>query len=275
MKTDAQPAQPKAKPDKSKPNMPADPDKKHSQATRRKAKGAAPVIKSLPPPDRLPTGPAADPYDMTLLDVSRIQWQHGDWAALARLTLDTLSLHPERARLALIVAAAHGQLGDLTTARRFAGHALAWGCSRAVVTQVLISSAYNTLARAATCLQDAAAPAHFTTALRIVEPNSDLPLLSRSRQIRETTRLGLLPEAADLLAIDMAQIATAPADHAARLSLLDGHLTQIRDELSRSLGRGDLFASPPGLTGQTAPELPSAGSTPQSTASPGPDDRPA
>lgn len=215
------------------------------------------LLQALPAPDNMGLGSgsgfvsihANHPHDTTLLDISRIQWQHGDWATLAELSIDTIGQHKERARLALIVAASHGQLGNLREARRFAAHALTWGCSHTVAAQILISSAYNTLARAATCLQDASASSHFTSALKMVEPSSDLPLLSRSRQIRETTRLGLLPEAADLIAVDLAEVAKIPGDNVARLSALDQRLMQLKQELSLSLARGQLFAGPTGGAG--------------------------
>lgn len=224
----------------------ANPDKRNARkkpvndAIGKKAKDNR--IIALPTPDRTAEVPAVTPHDPNLMDVSRMQWQHGDWADLAQISLDSLTNHPGRDRLALIVAAAHAHLGDMPQARRFADRALGWGCSPTVVAQVLISAAHNTLARAATCLQDPAAITHFTAALRIVEPKGDLPLLSRSRQIRETTRLGLLPEAADLLAIDMARVALAPVDHAAELAILDTRLKQLKHELSHF--RGQLFGSP-------------------------------
>jgi hypothetical protein len=203
-------------------------DKPGKDRKKKKHKSRPEKLKALPAPDRA--------HDPNLLDVSRIQWQHGDWAELARLDDETLTNHPERARLALIVAAAHAQLGDTGQARVYAGRALDWGCNRTVAAQVLISSAHNALARVATAMQDPSASAHFTAALGIVEPNGDLPLLSRSRQIRETARMGLLPEAADLLAIDLARVALAPADHAAHLAMLDTRLTELRRQVSLNPG---------------------------------------
>lgn len=200
-------------------------------------------LKALPAPDRS--------YDPTLLEKSRIAWQHGDWADLARLGLESLTHHPDRARLALIVAAAHAQLGDMQQARLFTRQALDWGCTATVVAQVLIASAHNALGRVATCLEDASAANHFTAALRLVEPHADLPLLSRSRQIREVTRLGLLTAAADLLAIDLGQVAQAPADHADRLAMLDRRLTELQQALAENrdprlaTGAGDEAVSGP------------------------------
>ena len=189
-------------------------------------------LKALPAPDR--------PHDPTLLETSRAQWQRGDWTALAAIHAATLTHHPERARLALIVATAHGQLGDTGLARAFAKAALDWGCSRVVVAQVLISSAHNGLARVATCLDDPSAPAHFAAALQLVEPNADVALLSRIRQMAETTRLGLWPEATALLAAGIATAAAEPADHVGALGMLERQLADLQHRLAAS--RRPIFA---------------------------------
>jgi hypothetical protein len=61
----------------------------------------------------------AVPYDETLLERARTQWQFGDWPSLAALTRDTLQHHPDRAKLALLAAAGHQQLGDTAAAQQF------------------------------------------------------------------------------------------------------------------------------------------------------------
>ena len=49
------------------------------------------------------------PYDETLLERARVQWQFGDWDSLAALDRVTLQHHPERGRLALLAAAGYLQ----------------------------------------------------------------------------------------------------------------------------------------------------------------------
>jgi len=200
---------------------------------KRKDKKAKRELRALPPPDRI--------HDPALLDASRIQWQRGDWASLAALRAETLADHPERARLALIVAAAHSQLGDTAQARTLAQHAMDWGCSRTLAAQVLISSLHNSLGRLAAAAEDPSVDAHFATAIRLVEPKADVPLLARSRQLREATRQGLFTDAANLLDIEFKEVAQAPADHAARVSMLDTRLMELKHELSLSLARGQIY----------------------------------
>ena len=50
-------------------------------------------------------------YDSQLLDKAHTQWQFGDWAGLVALQRDSIETHPERAKLALLVAAGHQQVG--------------------------------------------------------------------------------------------------------------------------------------------------------------------
>ena len=74
--------------------------------------------------------------------------------------------------------------------------------------------------------------------------------LSRSRQITETTRLGLFSEAAGLLAVDIAKAAAEPADHPVELALLDRQLADLHHRLAASrrpivAGAEDAKASAP------------------------------
>ena len=59
------------------------------------------------------------PYDPELLDRARLQWQVGEWETLALLDLNTLEHHPDRAKLALVVASAWQQLNDHVAARHY------------------------------------------------------------------------------------------------------------------------------------------------------------
>ena len=158
---------------------------------------------ALPAPDRascLPDIPVVG--DMlagsSSLDQARARWEHGDWAAI--LTLDTPALEndPERAKLALLLSAAHSHAGEPGRARHLARQALVWGASPTMAARVLLSAAQNSLARVAAALEEDATP-HFEAAIRLVQPHADTPLLARSRRVRELATLGLLPQAAGAL----------------------------------------------------------------------------
>ena len=110
---------------------------------------------------------------------------------------------------------------------------------------MLTSSVHNSLARSAAGLgEDSTTSAHFTIALDLVAPGTDVALLSRTRQIRETARMGLLPDAARLLAGDLNQIVARPADHTTRLEMLQAELEVFKGELMLSQARGQLYARP-------------------------------
>ena len=122
------------------------------------------------------------PYDENLLERSRTQWQFGDWASLAALSRDTLQHHPDRAKLALLAAAGHQGLGNDSEARQHTRLAIDWGCSKKLVTQILISGVHNTLGRAAAVSgQEQRAHKHFQASIEAGAPSSAVGLLTQAR----------------------------------------------------------------------------------------------
>jgi len=133
------------------------------------------------------------PYDEHLLERSRTQWQFGDWASLAALSQDTLQHHPDRAKLALLAAAGHAQLGQTEPARQYTRLAQDWGCPKKLVAQVLISGTHNSLARAAAVSgRPEQARSHFEHAVRIGMPHADASLLTPARAQKQLADMGLL-----------------------------------------------------------------------------------
>ncbi len=122
------------------------------------------------------------PYDETLLDVCRTRWQLADWEALARVESLTLRNHPQRAKIALLVAAAHFQLGRNQEAQRFLQSALDWGASHRQAVQILMSGVHHCLAEAHGLLGRAEnAHSHHLDALRTGGVPGDAELLARVR----------------------------------------------------------------------------------------------
>lgn len=141
------------------------------------------IIESSPTP--------AVPIDENMLERARTQWQFGDWQSLAAISRDALQHHPDRAKLALLAAAGHQQLGDQAAARQFTRLAQDWGCSRKLVAQVLISGAHNTLAKAAAVAgQVPRALKHFQASIATGSPNTDLALATQARVAHQWTNLG-------------------------------------------------------------------------------------
>ncbi len=134
------------------------------------------------------------PYDENLLERSLTQWQFGDWASLAALDRDTLQHHPDRAKLALLAAAGHAQQGQAEQARQFTRLAQDWGCSKKLITQVLISGVHNTLGRAsASGGYQARALKHFGNSIAIGGPGGETTLLAQARSAHQIHQLGLPP----------------------------------------------------------------------------------
>lgn len=132
------------------------------------------------------------PYDENLLEKARTQWQFGDWASLTRLDRDVLQHHPDRAKLALLAAAGHHQINDMASARQFIRLAQDWGCSKKLISQVLIAGVHNCLGRAAALSNEPdRAVLHFESAIRIGAPSSEIHLLTQARAQQQITGLGL------------------------------------------------------------------------------------
>lgn len=118
------------------------------------------------------------PYDENLLERAKIQWRFGDWQSLVAIDHNSLKQHPERAKLALLAAAGHAQMGDTATARQLIDLAEDWGCSKRLIAQILIAGVHNCLGGAATVIgQEARAFAHFKDSVAIGTPENDAKLL--------------------------------------------------------------------------------------------------
>jgi predicted O-methyltransferase YrrM len=123
------------------------------------------------------------PHNPTLPDRAREQWLDAEWRSLTELTPDSLAHHPDRARLAALCAAASLQIGDRSAARGQALQAMAWGCSRAFMGQVLLSGARHTLGRASVFGGRAKkAEGHFDRAVDMARMSSEARRLVQTRQ---------------------------------------------------------------------------------------------
>lgn len=138
-------------------------------------------------------------HDESSLARAKTHWFFGEWHQLAALEMTSLHAHPDRDRLALLVASAHQQLGKHDKAREYTRMALDWGCPARVVAQVLIAGVHNSLGRAAALQQDESRIArHFKASVAAIGTR-DTALVSHVRSVREMARIGLLPQAATLV----------------------------------------------------------------------------
>jgi tetratricopeptide (TPR) repeat protein len=166
-------------------------------AFKRGAKHAYAVLQDSPALDR-PTAklsevePQLVPYDKRLVERARIHWQFGDWDRLAALDRVALQHHPERAKLALLAAAGYLQQGDNDGACDLIRLAQDWGCTKKLVSQILIAGVHNTLGRAAAVAgQPSRAQQHFKSAIAIGAPGSETRLIAQARATHQLADLGL------------------------------------------------------------------------------------
>jgi len=128
------------------------------------------------------------PYDESLLDVCRSRWQCADWQGLAIIETVRLAHHPQRDKIALLIAAAHWQLGNTQEAQRFTQAALDAGASKRPVAQLLISGVHQCLANSRKMLGDEqGAFAHCLEAVNTGGVPGDGELLANVRMQRMQT----------------------------------------------------------------------------------------
>mgnify|MGYP003624825617 CR=1 FL=1 len=138
-------------------------------------------------------------HDEKGLSRAKAHWFFGEWQKLAELDESILSQHPDRDRMALLVASAHQQLDDHEKAKKFSRMALAWGCPNRIVAQVLISGIHNTLGRIHALKKDnQSSKKHFSSAINIIK-SEDADLVAQARSIREISSMGLIHDAAALI----------------------------------------------------------------------------
>ncbi len=105
---------------------------------------------------------------------------------------ESIQHHPERARLAVLVAAGRGQRGNQEKPQQLIRLAQDWGCSRKLISQVLISGVQNSLGLASIAAGQAdRAKLFFEQSVQTRMPGADLKLLSGARVRQQRQLLGL------------------------------------------------------------------------------------
>lgn len=96
----------------------------------------------------------AMPYDESLLDRVRMQWQMGEFATIAALTHTEVSAHPSRGVLAAYVGASCEQQGQTDAARQWYHRARDWGCPQRKLAEIMLSNLHSTFASVKVMLGD-------------------------------------------------------------------------------------------------------------------------
>lgn len=188
--------------------------KRHYQpafAVDRIAASAQPV-RAVPQFDTIDATSNLVPYDENLLEQSRTQWHLGDWASLVNLDRDTLQHHPDRAKLALLAAAGQIQSNNTHAAHQLIRMAQDWGCSKRMVSQVLVAGVYSSLGKAALIAGDQhRAVGHYKTAASLANQKASAGILAEVQIFRETRALEAAEQQARQIEQKKAPVLPTPA----------------------------------------------------------------
>jgi hypothetical protein len=131
-------------------------------------------------------------YDEALFERAVTQWQFGDWEGLVCLDRNAIESHPERVKLALMIAVAHLQVGSQPESRSLFAAAVEWGCTKKSIAQFLVSGAHNSMGKAAVILGDEQrALAHFDCSIRTAVSSGAANLLLPARITLQLSQLKL------------------------------------------------------------------------------------
>lgn len=176
-------------------------------------------------------------YDDALIDRSRDQWRRGDWEALSQLSADEMERNPNRARLALMAAAAHQANGNAAQTRLFVRLASQWGCDSRLVARTLLAGVHNTLGRAAAAggKHRDRALYHFNEAVAPGSAGASRWMVTQGRVRQQLEQLRLGSEATTVLAGGRGLTLPSPPIVAAPFRELGDALRQNGDLLSARL----------------------------------------
>jgi len=165
------------------------------------------------------------PFDEHLVERARSQWQFGDWESLTGILFETIQHHPDRAKLALFVAAGHLQSGNVHEAQQLLRFATRWGASKTNLARILIAGVHNSLGRASALTgQQVRMLKHFESSVGVGTPGADVRLLAKARlseqllQIDVVTKLLAPPASVPVSTPQIASRKTSKVDYCLSLT---------------------------------------------------------
>ena len=186
-----------------------------------------------------------DPQLGSLFEQTQAKWLEGDWKSLSQFSIESIESLPDRARIALFVAAAHHQLDQRAEAHRWSRQALSWGSEKTALIHILIAGIYNSLARHA-ALQDDKERTLFlfgeAVALPGITRNSNC---TDSRVLRELVRIGKINVGADILSTRIQELNISNPSEPwvkSQISILQTQIELLQSELVTAQRRGQLQA---------------------------------
>jgi hypothetical protein len=92
------------------------------------------------------TGSSVTSREEKIIGKLRMQWQFGDWKSLSNIEVSEFTKHPNRGEVALIIACAWIQLGNLHQGKTLLLMAREWGCNKKLMIALLVAGAYERIA---------------------------------------------------------------------------------------------------------------------------------
>lgn len=105
---------------------------------------AIPQTSEVAPRELQKSEESASPFD-DLLDTVKLHWLLGEFSPLETLDLHRVSLHPDRALLALFASLGCANSGKNEQAAEALQKAIEWGCSKKVAARILLADAHRSL----------------------------------------------------------------------------------------------------------------------------------
>ena len=166
---------------------------------------------------------------ITNLSSAKANWYFGEWQALVDLDIQALSFHPEVAKFAALKAAGYQQLNEMEQSKVYFKLAKRLGCDNQLISQLLIAGVHNALGKVAALKKDDKKMlAHFTDAVSVGGNSQENKLARQARSVKETARLGLLPQSIQLLNDVSIQHNERPAETQEKFDLLKNALHEIK-----------------------------------------------
>ena len=168
-------------------------------------------------------------------------WILGKWNRLVELDIDLLHSHARKNQIILFISCAYQQLGNNEKTHDCIQIALTWGCSKSEIAKILITGVHNTLGRISALNKNTSKTAqHFNDAVTLDNSkNTHAP--GHKRTIRETVKLGLLPQTLDLTQKMHSELQNTGNLNRATLNMLKTELELLQHELVLAQQRHQLY----------------------------------
>lgn len=202
-----------------------------------------------PPPIKHKLIPYDHKLNNNLTELCLGYWKVGDWNSLVSIDLEAMTCHPERATLAMMIAGAYIELGNLSATSRFACLARQWGCDRLLMSKILLAGISKTFGRLELILgQDEKGISRFNQANQWISGLEKPYLSAEEHAVRESMKLGFLTQTARLINRQYAVCKSSSHNGSeadsndARFSIIETELQLLHNELSLAQQRQQLFS---------------------------------